>query len=337
MVVGTILVLYALLECGIGQSFSAHNHHKNHPHDHYNLAKVASRGFFTDIPNYMWVLKEAIHCNESDPALQKGLVMTKIAASYWLHNDLANYFFVTNEPTFTCGLEQKIGSRGDGGKWVCDPHRISHGDCLVYSIGSNNQYDFEDAIYTKLGCEIHTFDPTVKHPSNKSSTFWRVGLRGFANESNVVKDTNGNRRLSHDLKHIGEIVDMLGHSGRRIDIFKIDCEGCEYEVFALEFFSALKERNVTIRQIQVEMHTPLPLSYDGAGQTITKGGIEIIERTFQILQDEGYRIFHKEPNVIADNYGRCAEFAFIQIDSLKDTENCDQVRQISDFHMMHIE
>lgn len=54
-----------------------------------------------------------------------------------LNRKCNNFFFVTHEPTFTCGYERKIGSRCDGGKWICDPHRIlKGGSCLVYLIGS---------------------------------------------------------------------------------------------------------------------------------------------------------------------------------------------------------
>ena len=48
---------------------------------------------------------------------------------------------------------------GDGGKWVCDPHRITEQkDCLVYSVGSNNDFSFEMAVLKDIGphCEIHT-------------------------------------------------------------------------------------------------------------------------------------------------------------------------------------
>ena len=45
---------------------------------------------------------------------------------------ISNYFHVTHEPTWSCGFETKIGSRGDGGKWICDKHRIQNKKCLVY-------------------------------------------------------------------------------------------------------------------------------------------------------------------------------------------------------------
>ena len=78
-----------------------------------------------------------------------------------------------------------MGKLGDGGKWVCDPHRILsdtgkagqenldvgrkgvnaagsnvQGSCIVYSVGSNGNYDFEKEVKTHVSpdCEIHTFD-----------------------------------------------------------------------------------------------------------------------------------------------------------------------------------
>ena len=65
----------------------------------------------------------------------------------------------------------------DGGKFVCAPERLKTPDCLVISIGSNNQYEFEEEV--KLddssnavdiieilkwnnNCEIHIFDHTIE-------------------------------------------------------------------------------------------------------------------------------------------------------------------------------
>jgi hypothetical protein len=47
------------------------------------------------------------------------------------------------EPTWTCHLERRVGlAHGDGGKWVCGPDRYFAGrDCLVYSVGSNGEYN----------------------------------------------------------------------------------------------------------------------------------------------------------------------------------------------------
>lgn len=51
------------------------------------------------------------------------------------------------------------GKVGDGGKWICDAHRIrEQEECLVYSIGSNNDFSFEASVLKDIGqhCEIHT-------------------------------------------------------------------------------------------------------------------------------------------------------------------------------------
>merc|ERR1719221_277648 len=55
--------------------------------------------------------------------------------------------------------------QGEGGKWICDPYKIQAkvaggAPCLVYSVGSNGQFDFEIDIHNVVSphCEIHTFD-----------------------------------------------------------------------------------------------------------------------------------------------------------------------------------
>ena len=50
-------------------------------------------------------------------------------------------------------------------------------------------------------------------------------------------------------KSLSAVVKDLGHEGRKIDIFKIDCDGCEW-ITAPSWFEA----DVTLRQIQVELH-----------------------------------------------------------------------------------
>eukprot|EP00951_Prasinocladus_malaysianus_P019895 scaffold161663_cov33-Prasinocladus_malaysianus.AAC.1 len=75
------------------------------------------------------------------------------------------------EPNFSCMFERRLGLPGDGGKWVCDPHKLQRvKDCLVYSFGSDNKFDFEEAVTYQIGphCEIHTFDHTIGlKPTNR--------------------------------------------------------------------------------------------------------------------------------------------------------------------------
>ena len=51
-------------------------------------------------------------------------------------------------------------------------------------------------------------------------------------------------------------MEELGHQNRTIDIFKIDCEGCELETVD-SWFGA----GVDIRMIAVEMHARLDVNF----------------------------------------------------------------------------
>jgi len=112
------------------------------------------------------------------------------------------------EPTWSCPFERRVGNIGDGGKWVCDPHRLPD-DCLVLSVGSASEWSFEEGIHAlKPHCEIHTFDHTIQ-PHNVPS-FVHFHAIGLDNSS---------------------LLDSINATGRTVDILKIDCERCEWDTF----------------------------------------------------------------------------------------------------------
>ena len=46
-----------------------------------------------------------------------------------------------------------------------------------------------------------------------------------------------------------------GHTNRTIDIFKMDCEGCEFDVLPDQVFLPLRNGDLSVRQLLVEMHS----------------------------------------------------------------------------------
>ena len=60
---------------------------------------------------------------------------------------------------------------------------LRRGRCVVLSIGSNNEFSFEQAVVEKYGCDVHTFDHTVNSPNAPNGvTFHPYGL-GTADEA----------------------------------------------------------------------------------------------------------------------------------------------------------
>lgn len=183
------------------------------------------------------------------------------------------------EPSWSCGYEQRIGKMGDGGKWVCDAYKIEKAlECNVLSIGSNNDWSFEKAIFQLNPlCKIHTLDHTIV-PKNKPSfvNWYKVGLGA----------------TKHDLiSTMQDILQMTGLSNSSIDILKVDCEGCEWHVYQ-DFFKG------TFRQIMIELH--------GVGEIFK------VHNFFEGMNDNGYVIFHKEPNTFGCS-GDCIEYSFIRL------------------------
>ncbi|KAL6745514.1 methyltransferase domain-containing protein [Haematococcus lacustris] len=212
------------------------------------------------------------------------------------HENHYGYFQANWEPEFHCMFMERMGVVGDGGKWVCDPMRISaqnHAPCLVYSIGSMNNFAFENAVLQQFPtCEVHTFDHTSNPPgpgNNQAINFHKIGLAG--------KD-------APPLSSLTSIFTSLNHTGKEISLFKIDIEGAEYGVFD-ELFKYSPQVFRQMRQILIEVHFPEnPI----AGYTTKHGCIDALMNN---LHNAGFAIFSKEANILWDARG--FEFSLIRL------------------------
>ena len=162
---------------------------------------------------------------------------------------------------------------------------------MVYSIGSNGDFQFESGLQQLLGkdvCEIHIFDygdyESVT-PKDMNIHYHQWGLKR-ANQPEGEKGDDG-------FYSIEEIVKKLGHDKRIIDIFKIDCDKCEWRTHEDWFGPNIP----MIQQILVETHQApqnrlLPF-FDG-------------------IMGQGYVMFHKEANIQFAE-GDSIEFGFLKL------------------------
>ena len=245
----------------------------------YLLGYNESFGFFGDIHNTEWGMLK-----EKSLSMQADALKLSDAGKLEQGETLFDYF----DPDFNCRHERKVGGLGDGGKWICDPHRLQRGKrCLVYSVGSNGDFSFEEAVKRDIGehCEVHTFDfGDYVEASKASGTNYHQW--GFADKS----FTDEQQRT---FKTMEETVQELGHRGGIIDIFKIDCEGCEWATSP-----SWTDANIVIQQISVELH-------GNVGSQITD--------FFRRLYQHGYVAFHKEANTRFWRSGPFYEYSFLRL------------------------
>jgi hypothetical protein len=269
--------------------------------DSFSQALWDSLGFFDDIPNSLWANQKEVAINRRHHRFPNDVRREIESSRAW---------YQTNwDPDFSCPVEDMLGDNGDGHKWVCDPHRLERqskeriargkSGCLVYSIGSMGVFDFErDVKKVMPSCEVHVFDITNftdRIPEGLDLHFHGWGLKASYElpadlQQGIWQQTNMNDAT---FKTIQETVKELGHEGRSIDIFKIDCEGCEWRSYKDWLMD-----DVDIRQIQVEVH----------------GTPAVAPQFFQDIHDANFVMFHKEPNIQYSD-GSCVEFSFLKMAS----------------------
>mmetsp|Transcript_13873 Transcript_13873/g.39489 ORF Transcript_13873/g.39489 Transcript_13873/m.39489 type:complete len:357 (-) Transcript_13873:163-1233(-) len=281
----------------------------------YDMAYDESYGFFEDITDESWLRRKrwAREFNKDLEYNQRFL------------NFYKKYFVDNSEPYFACPEKVRLGGIGDGPKWICNIHRLKgiserwkgqaranpnnnsqqdadkHG-CLVYSIGSAGDFRFENSVRAAVGegeCEIHTFDPTgdfslkMKNPDGKSFYhMWGLKSAGVEEDSQYSLLQSNASSTNGPYYGLAEIMRRLEHEDRIVDLFKIDCEGCEWSVF--DDIAA----QTNIRQLMIEVHNR---PYSGP------------EKTFQLFETfakNGLIMYSKELNSRAR---KAVEFSFIRL------------------------
>jgi hypothetical protein len=180
------------------------------------MAYRDSGGFFDDITDEQWTASERERII---------FLTTQIASSTTPKPGTTNIF----NPTLHACTNVGLGN----GRWTQNGSVIPIGWqqsrtvwCIVWVRHSAGDFMFGNSVMKEIGTlGIHT-----------------LSERGKEEQARFDQSVNQNRGAFKTMK---DTITELGHSGRVINIFKIDCEGCEWATFDGWF-----DAGATLKQIQ---------------------------------------------------------------------------------------
>uniref|UniRef100_A0A2C9M419 Methyltransferase domain-containing protein n=1 Tax=Biomphalaria glabrata TaxID=6526 RepID=A0A2C9M419_BIOGL len=192
---------------------------------------------------------------------------------------------------------------------ICQDSRfIIKPSCLVYSFGIDFRYSFDDAM-SNLGCEVHSFDPSMgveTHKRANNSTFHNIGISHSNNDSFAPRqDKFVKTPQVWKMRTLQTLMKELGHEEKVIDVLKLDIEGYEWTVI-----DNLIETNVikNIRQFVMEIHIvhewPAKADYVHLYQIHTK------------LREMGFQKFTVRPYskvLVEGYYANQVEISFVNV------------------------
>lgn len=193
------------------------------------------------------------------------------------------------------------------------PQKYNNVDSFtVYSFGIGEDLSFsQEAI--RRGAEVYAFDPTPraltyvnghelsKHPrfhfcpiglssrDEKTNFYLPVNLEYVSGSVVLHKEVNRERLIEVEMKRLQTIMQKLGH--KRIDIFKMDIEGSEFEVMndIIESF----DEYIPFTMCCMETHERF---FEESGETV-------LNQLYTKMQEKGFY----------DRYGMAEEPTFIKV------------------------
>ncbi|XP_046356662.2 probable methyltransferase-like protein 24 [Haliotis rufescens] len=222
------------------------------------------------------------------------------------------YHGFVNNVGVLCKNIVRLGKLTDGGWEVChDQQYRPPNNCLVYSAGINNDFSFDDAIAKQYGCEVHSFDPSMKKKSYRRSEqvfFHNIGISAV----DVYIPAN---KTGWEMRTLGAIKQQLGHAKRRVDVLKMDIEHWEWKVLPQAIASGFLDDVTTL---DLELHSWIrnkTFIYEPPAE-IYLGYL----RTLRQLHQLGFRIFLTHKNLgscqFRSRFGMmrtsCQEIAMVQ-------------------------
>lgn len=126
-------------------------------------------------------------------------------------------------PAFPDACElSRVGLKDwDGGKWICGLEKIPDSKerpCVVYSIGSNDQYDFEGVVRETTNCTVETFDCTAE---GALPGYMRDRVR--FHKICLGNPADADAAAGMKFMTLRQIMAMLGHE--YVTLLKADIEG----------------------------------------------------------------------------------------------------------------
>ncbi|KAL8277880.1 hypothetical protein RQP46_009699 [Phenoliferia psychrophenolica] len=215
-----------------------------------------------------------------------------------------NYYqlwdFFLPEPSFCQHRISRVGTLGDGGKWVCGLKEIfsTKKDCVVYSFGINGESSFEAAMLDAgKGCEIwgydfsvNSFGPQIPRADASRAHFFPYMLSSQQKPKNSPPEWT-----------LGGLMKENGH--KWVDLIKMDIESSEFGV--LDAFLDEFKDNLPFGQLQLEIHCS------------SEHNFEQFLKWWESLEAAGLRPFWVEPNLVYINWtgakATLTEFAFMNI------------------------
>ncbi|XP_076434556.1 putative methyltransferase-like protein 24 [Babylonia areolata] len=126
--------------------------------------------------------------------------------------------------------------------------------CLVYSFGINYDFHFDDH-WGQKGCDVFSFDPSMKTPDHRRSPnvmFYKIGLGGVDTDAFVPRrNMYVTKETTWKMRTLKSLVTTLDHTNRFIDMLKIDIEVSEWEAVRHMLDSGILTQ---VKQFVVEWH-----------------------------------------------------------------------------------
>lgn len=186
-----------------------------------------------------------------------------------------------------CTDFHKFGTAFDEMKYFCAPEQ-QRKNCNVYSLGSNNQWEFEEQMYKDTECHMSTFDCTV------NATI-PLGIR---DRTSFYKKCVGNPKQKILGEPLIRMTDLKALTNvDRIDYLKVDIEGFEWVVLR-DMINAVKENPVAEKGLPLQLY--LEFHLDRSPERVHYVG-KRLQMFFEKLFEIGYMLMYVRNTVQTRN------------------------------------